>query len=175
MPAAGATGAATRTIRWPEAEPGYRPIGWSALPRLGYLAAEAPLAGTIGYGVMDVGADEGTTVPIEPLALALVSGAVVVTDGAVLAGVAAEGGMALVFGLVLVFSFLPQAPSASSTEKATTVAARRVFGNIKRIKNFLEVIDHWRQQKIGNLGGRPENLLKKSVHSASNHRGNAQR
>ena len=135
MPAAGATGAATRTIRWPEAEPGYRQISRSALPRLGYLAAEAPLAGTIGYGVMDVGADEGTTVPIAPLAL--VSGAVVVTDGAVLAGVAAEGGMALVFGLVLVFSFLPQAPSASSTEKATTVAARRVFGNIKRIKNLL--------------------------------------
>ena len=133
MRAAGATGAATRIIRWPEAEPGYRQISWSALPRLGYLTAEAPLAGTIGYGVMDVGADEGTTVPIAPLAL--VSGAVVVTDGAVLAGVAAEGGMAP--GLVLVFSFLPQAPSASSAEKATTVAVIRVFGNIKRIKNLL--------------------------------------
>ena len=79
---------------------------------------------------MDDGADEGTTVPTEPLAL--VSGAVVVTDGAVLAGVAAEGGM--VPGLVLVFSFLPQATSASSAEKATTVVARRVFGDIKRIK-----------------------------------------
>ena len=130
MRAAGATGAATRIIRWPEAEPGYRPIGRSALLHLVYLAAEAPLAGTTGYGAMDVGADEGTTVPIEPLAL--VSGAVVVTDGAVLAGVAAEGGMAP--GLVLVFSFLPQAPSASSAEKATTVVARRVFGDIKRIK-----------------------------------------
>ena len=80
---------------------------------------------------MDVGADE---VPEAPLAL--VSGMVVMTDGAVLAGVVAEGGMALVLGLVLVlvFSFLPQAPSASSAEKATTVVARRVFGDIKRIK-----------------------------------------
>ena len=115
---------------------------------------------------MDVGADE---VPEAPLAL--VSGMVVMTDGAVLAGVAAEGGMALVLGLglvlVLVFSFLPQAPSASKAEKATTVAATRVVGDIKRIENFLEVVGHWRQQKVGSLNERFENLQKRSIDALS--------
>ena len=101
--------------------------------------------------------------------LALVSGMVVMTDGAVLAGVAAEGGMALVLGLVLVlvFSFLPQAPSASKAEKATTVAATRVVGDIKRIKNLLEVVGHWRQQKVGSLNERFENLRKRSIDALS--------
>ena len=113
---------------------------------------------------MDAGADE---VPEAPLAL--VSGMVVMTDGAVLAGVAAEGGMALVLGLVLVlvFSFLPQAPSASKAEKATTVAATRVVGDIKRIENFLEVVGHWRQQKVGSLNERFENLRKRSIDALS--------
>ena len=113
---------------------------------------------------MDVGADE---VPEAPLAL--VSGMVVMTDGAVLAGVAAEGGMALVLGLVLVlvFSFLPQAPSASKAEKATTVAATRVVGDIKRIENLLEVVGHWRQQKVGSLNKRFENLWKRSIDALS--------
>lgn len=113
---------------------------------------------------MDVGADE---VPEAPLAL--VSGMVVMTDGAVLAGVAAEGGMALVLGLVLVlvFSFLPQAPSASKAEKATTVAATRVVGDIKRIENFLEVVGHWRQQKVGSRNKRFENLRKRSIDALS--------
>ena len=113
---------------------------------------------------MDVGADE---VPEAPLAL--VSGMVVMTDGAVLAGVAAEGGMALVLGLVLVlvFSFLPQAPSASKAEKATTVAATRVVGDIKRIENLLEVVGHWRQQKVGSLNERFENLRKRSIDALS--------
>lgn len=113
---------------------------------------------------MDVGADE---VPEAPLAL--VSGMVVMTDGAVLAGVAAEGGMALVLGLVLVlvFSFLPQAPSASKAEKATTVAATRVVGDIKRIENLLEVVGHWRQQKVGSLNKRFENLRKRSIDALS--------
>ena len=113
---------------------------------------------------MDVGADE---VPEAPLAL--VSGVVVMTDGAVLAGVAAEGGMALVLGLVLVlvFSFLPQAPSASKAEKATTVAATRVVGDIKRIENLLEVVGHWRQQKVGSLNKRFENLRKRSIDALS--------
>ena len=101
--------------------------------------------------------------------LALVSGMVVMTDGAVLAGVAAEGGMALVLGLVLVlvFSFLPQAPSASKAEKATTVAATRVVGDIKRIENLLEVVGHWRQQKVGSLNERFENLRKRSIDALS--------
>ena len=113
---------------------------------------------------MDAGADE---VPEAPLAL--VSGMVVMTDGAVLAGVAAEGGMALVLGLVLVlvFSFLPQAPSASKAEKATTVAATRVVGDIKRIENLLEVVGHWRQQKVGSLNERFENLRKRSIDALS--------
>lgn len=113
---------------------------------------------------MDVGADE---VPEAPLAL--VSGMVVMTDGAVLAGVAAEGGMALVLGLVLVlvFSFLPQAPSASKAEKATTVAATRVVGDIKRIENLLGVVGHWRQQKVGSLNKRFENLRKRSIDALS--------
>jgi len=113
---------------------------------------------------MDAGADE---VPEAPLAL--VSGMVVMTDGAVLAGVAAEGGMALVLGLVLVlvFSFLPQAPSASKAEKATTVAATRVVGDIKRIENLLEVVGHWRQQKVGSLNKRFENLWKRSIDALS--------
>ena len=113
---------------------------------------------------MDVGADE---VPEAPLAL--VSGIVVMTDGAVLAGVVAEGGMALVLGLVLVlvFSFLPQAPSASKAEKATTVAATRVVGDIKRIENLLEVVGHWRQQKVGSLNKRFENLRKRSIDALS--------
>lgn len=113
---------------------------------------------------MDVGADE---VPEAPLAL--VSGIVVMTDGAVLAGVVAEGGMALVLGLVLVlvFSFLPQAPSASKAEKATTVAATRVVGDIKRIENLLEVVGHWRQQKVGSLNERFENLRKRSIDALS--------
>ena len=113
---------------------------------------------------MDVGADE---VPEAPLAL--VSGIVVMTDGAVLAGVVAEGGMALVLGLVLVlvFSFLPQAPSASKAEKATTVAATRVVGDIKRIENLLEVVGHWRQQKVGSLNKRFENLWKRSIDALS--------
>ena len=113
---------------------------------------------------MDVGADE---VPEAPLAL--VSGMVVMTDGAVLAGVAAEGGMALVLGLVLVlvFSFLPQAPSASKAEKATTVAATRVVGDIKRIENLLEVVGHWRQQKVGSLNKRFENFRKRSIDALS--------
>ena len=113
---------------------------------------------------MDAGADE---VPEAPLAL--VSGMVVMTDGAVLAGVAAEGGMALVLGLVLVlvFSFLPQAPSASKAEKATTVAATRVVGDIKRIENLLEVVGHWRQQKVGSLNKRFENLRKRSIDALS--------
>ena len=113
---------------------------------------------------MDVGADE---VPEAPLAL--VSGIVVMTDGAVLAGVAAEGGMALVLGLVLVlvFSFLPQAPSTSKAEKATTVAATRVVGDIKRIENLLEVVGHWRQQKVGSLNERFENLRKRSIDALS--------
>ena len=113
---------------------------------------------------MDVGADE---VPEAPLAL--VSGMVVMTDGAVLAGVAAEGGMALVLGLVLVlvFSFLPQAPSASKAEKATTVAATRVVGDIKRIENLLEVVGHWRQQKVGSLNERFEHLRKRSIDALS--------
>ena len=97
------------------------------------MVVEEPLAGVSGYGVMDAGADAAPEVP----AALLVSG-VVVTDGAVLAGVAAEGGMAP--GLVLVFSFLPQAPSASSAEKATTVAVIRVFGDINRIKILLKII-----------------------------------
>ena len=113
---------------------------------------------------MDAGADE---VPEAPLAL--VSGMVVMTDGAVLAGVAAEGGMALVLGLVLVlvFSFLPQAPSASKAEKATTVAATRVVGDIKRIENLLEVVGHWRQQKVGSLNKRFEKLWKRSIDALS--------
>ena len=100
---------------------------------------EEPLDGVSGDGTMDAGADAVPELPVAPL----VSG-VVVTDGAVLAGVAAEGGMApgLVLVLVLVFSFLPQAPSASSAERATTVAVIRVFGDIKCIKILLKIIGH---------------------------------
>ena len=101
------------------------------------MVVEEPLAGVSGYGIMDPGADAAPEVPVAPL----VSG-VVVTDGAVLAGVAAEGGMAPGLVLVLVFSFLPQAPSASSAERATTVAVIRVFGDIKCIKILLKIIGH---------------------------------
>ena len=104
---------------------------------------------------MDAGADEGTTVPTAPLAL--VSGTVVVTDGAVLAGAAAGGDIPLVLASVPVFSFLPQAPSASNAETATTVAAVENFNDSKRIKISLirEMVDDRRQQQWSTRSEKP--------------------
>ena len=58
---------------------------------------------------------------------ALLSGIGVVTEGAVLAGVIERTGMLLL--LLLLSSFLPQAPNAKITEKAMTVAAVRMLTN----------------------------------------------
>ena len=58
---------------------------------------------------------------------ALLSGIGVVTEGAVLAGVIERAGMLLL--LLLLSSFLPQAPNAKITEKAITVAAVRMLTN----------------------------------------------
>ena len=58
-------------------------------------------------------------------------------------------------------------PNASKAEKATTVAATRVVGDIKRIENFLEVVGHWRQQKVGSLNKRFENFRKRSIDALS--------
>ena len=58
---------------------------------------------------------------------ALLSGIGVVTEGAVLAGVIERAGMLLL--LLLLSSFLPQAPNAKITEKAMTVAAVRMLTN----------------------------------------------
>ena len=57
----------------------------------------------------------------------LLSGIGVVTEGAVLAGVIERTGMLLL--LLLLSSFLPQAPNAKITEKAMTVAAVRMLTN----------------------------------------------
>ena len=55
--------------------------------------------------------------------LALESGIGVIAEGAVLAGSAERAGM------LLPSSFLPQAPSAKTTERVMIAAATRVFTN----------------------------------------------
>ena len=87
------------------------------------MAADEALAGKVGEAMVKPGADAAPEATP-----ALLSGIGVVTEGAVLAGVIERAGMLLLL-LLLLSSFLPQAPNAKITEKAMTVAAVRMLTN----------------------------------------------